>query len=147
MPPRNWIARPEIGTELVSRVEPAKGSYGLEVGGTNPEGLVGEAGHEVVLKLGDLGSCCELSKVAFKIELYIVQPSMLVFIIKTLQLEEYNFQKSKCVSPAAWLISLIGFSHGEKGVSQLLQPLHDSHSINQFCSEKLGIHVQLYYHI
>ena len=121
VPSRNWIAGPEIRTELVSGVEPSEGSRSLEVRGSNPEGLVGVAGHEVVLKLGDLGSCCQLGQVAFK-EFYIVQPSALAFVIKTFQLEEHYLQKSKCVSPAAWLISLIGFSHGEKRV----KPVHPS---------------------
>ena len=66
VPPRNWIAGPEIRTELVSGVEPSERSCSLQVRSTNPEGLVGVAGHEVVLKLCDLGSCCQLSQVPFK---------------------------------------------------------------------------------
>ena len=118
--PRNWIAGPEVRTELVSRVEPSERSCSLEVRSTNPEGLIGVSGHEVVLKLCYLGSCCQLGQVPFK-EFYMDGTSKyaLVFIIKTLQQEEHNIpSKSRCVSPAAWLISLIGFSHGEKRVSQ-----------------------------
>ena len=66
VPPWDWVARPEIRTELVSWVEPSERSGSLEVGGADPEGLVGVAGHEVVLQLRDLGSRCQLSQVAFK---------------------------------------------------------------------------------
>ena len=65
VPPRYWIAGPEIGTELVSGVEPSERSCSLQVRSTNPEGFVGVAGHEVVLKLCDLGCCCQLSQVPF----------------------------------------------------------------------------------
>ena len=66
VPPRYWIAGPEIRTELVSRVEPSERSCSLEVRSADPEGLVGVAGHEVMLKLGDLGSRRQLSEMAFK---------------------------------------------------------------------------------
>ena len=100
VPPRYWIAGPEIGTELVSRVEPSERSCSLQVRSTNPEGLVGVAGHEVVLELCDLGRGSQLSKVAFK-EFYMLQASTRIFVIVTLQHEEHNVPKSKCVSPAA----------------------------------------------